>query len=159
MADWWNGGMAEWRNGGMAEWQSGIMYGTKQYRIKVWKVHRCLLGEAPLGLLFETFESCTHPSTIRHHLPHYSWIIMVLTRRSIISQPNCVYHLPHYSSIIMVLTRCSIISQLNCVCTRSRSSMVPCFFALTENNSKAYYSIDRCSGFRMVCPDCPITFL
>ncbi len=33
------------------------------------------------------------------------------------------------------------------------------FFALTENNTKAYYSIDRRSGFRMVCSDCPIIFL
>ncbi len=50
MAEWRNGRMVEWRNGGMAEWQSGIMYGTKQYGIKIQKVHRCLLGEAPLGL-------------------------------------------------------------------------------------------------------------
>jgi hypothetical protein len=42
--------MAEWRNGRMAEWQSGIMYSTKWYGIKIRQVHRCLLGEAPLGL-------------------------------------------------------------------------------------------------------------
>jgi hypothetical protein len=50
MTEWRNGGMAEWRNGGMAEWQSGIMYSTKYYGIKIWKVHRCLLGKPPLGL-------------------------------------------------------------------------------------------------------------
>jgi hypothetical protein len=52
MAKWPNGGMAEWRNGGMAEWQSSIMNGTKYYGIKIWKVHRCLLGKAPLGLYY-----------------------------------------------------------------------------------------------------------
>jgi hypothetical protein len=50
MVEWWNGGMAKWRDGRMAEWQSGIMYGMKLYGIKIRKVHRCLLGEAPLGL-------------------------------------------------------------------------------------------------------------
>jgi hypothetical protein len=70
MAEWRNGGMAEWRNGGMAEWQSGIMYGTKYYGIKIWKVHRCLLGKAPLGLY-----QIMIPTRILRHRPnntHYS---------------------------------------------------------------------------------------
>jgi hypothetical protein len=83
---------------------------------------------------FKHFKSCPRPSTTHHHLPHYSLIIMDLTRHSIISQPNRVY-------------------------TRSHSSLVLVSFSLTENNTKSYYSIDCCSGFRRVCPDCPIFFL
>jgi hypothetical protein len=59
----------------------------------------------------------------------------------------------------MVLTRRSIISQPNRLYTRNGSSLVPVLFSLTENNTKSYYSIDRHSGFRRVCPDCPIFFL
>jgi hypothetical protein len=79
------------------------------------------------------FKSCSCPSTTRHHLPHYS-LIMVLTRHSIISQPNRVS-------------------------TRSCSSLVPVFFALSENNTSSYYSIDCCRRLRRVCPDCTIFFL
>jgi hypothetical protein len=59
----------------------------------------------------------------------------------------------------MVLTRCSIISQPNRVSTRSHSSFVPVFFALSENNTSSHYSIDCCSGFRRVCPDFTICLL
>jgi hypothetical protein len=86
------------------------------------------------NIFFKCFKSCSPPSTTRHHLPHYSLIIMVLTRRSIISQPNRLY-------------------------TRSRSPLVPVLFSLSENNINSYYSIDRCSGFRRVCLDCTIFFL
>ncbi len=55
------------------------------------------------------FKSCSCPSNIRHHLPHYS-SIMVLTRRSIITQSNRVS-------------------------TRSCSSLVPVFFAFSKNNT------------------------
>jgi hypothetical protein len=44
------------------------------------------------NFFFKCFESCSRPTTAHHHhIPHYSSIIMVLTRRSIISPPNWVY--------------------------------------------------------------------
>ncbi len=82
---------------------------------------------------FKYFKSCSCPSTTRHHLPHYS--------------------------LIMVLTRCSIISKPNRVSTHSCRSLVPVFFALSKNNTSSYYSIDCCSGFLRVCPDLTICFL
>jgi hypothetical protein len=82
---------------------------------------------------FNYFKSCSCPFNTRHHLPHFS-SIMVLTRRSIISQPN----------------RAS-----TCSC----SSLVPVFFALSKNNTSSFYSIDHCSGFCRVCPDFTIFFL
>jgi hypothetical protein len=51
----------------------------------------------------------------------------------------------------MVLTRRSIISQPNRVYTRSCSSLVLVLFLLSENNTRSYFSIDRRSGFCRVC--------
>ncbi len=79
------------------------------------------------------FKSCLCPSKTCHHLPHYA-LIMVLTRRSIISQPNRVS-------------------------THSLSSLVPDLFALSKNNTSSYYSIDCWSGFRTVCPVFIICFI
>ncbi len=70
MAEWWNGRMAEWRNGRMAEWQSGTMYGTKLYGIKILKVHRCLLGKTPLGLLSFKRILATSVVSLGHPLNH-----------------------------------------------------------------------------------------
>jgi hypothetical protein len=74
---------------------------------------------------YQCFKLCSCPSTTGHHLPYYLWIIMVLTRRSIISQPNRVY-------------------------TSSQSSLVPVLFSLSRNNTSSYYLIDCCTGFRRV---------
>jgi hypothetical protein len=65
MAEWQNGRMAEWRNGGMAEWQNGRMYTTKKYGMKIRNVHRCLLGKAPLGLLYQTISITVKPCTTK----------------------------------------------------------------------------------------------
>jgi hypothetical protein len=96
---------------------------------------RVSLFECFIPTIFsKCFKSCSCPSTTHHHLPHYSWFIMVLTQRSIISQPNRVY-------------------------THSCSSLVPVLFSLSKNNTSSYYSIDRRSGFPRVCYDCTIFFL
>ncbi len=84
---------------------------------------------------FKHFKSCSPPFTTHPH------------------------HLPHYSSMTMVLTRCSIISQPNRVYTHSHNSLVPVLFSLSEKNTNSYCSIDCCSGFCRVCPDCTIFFL
>jgi hypothetical protein len=59
----------------------------------------------------------------------------------------------------MVLTQRSIISQPNKVSIHSLSSLVPVLFALSKNNTRSYYSSDCCSGFSRVCQDCTIFFL
>ena len=62
-----------------------------------------------------------------------------------------VFHSPHYS-LIMVFTRRSILTnQPSRVSTRSRSSLIPVFFVMSEHKSRLYYTIDRHSKIRMVC--------